>query len=531
MRVGPDLFLMLTLFLLAGMVLGGGLTIVGLRGGRLGDDPVCNNCGFNLSGKPRGVICCAECGSDLGEFNAVGYGELRRHLGRLTFGLVLLCVCVVSAGLDCLHINLHHAPTVWVIYRLGAMDNELRSAAFAELKSRISSNALDAGDWNNVAEAAISYTSKSSSNWDPNWASVMKKARTDHHITDEIWTRYLGNVAERACGLWASGESPAFGEIYDRTVDRMLGPEDVHVIAERALLLQGDLTRIWQPRWGDWLENRRNAGKISFEQWLRYLNQSWKGAFSIALRQQVRRGDPLPFSLDYRPTRTGLHTNLCIHVSDIQLSWKNAAKPIAANIGEHEFITRWNFDCKTQSCLPAGSFPAGIGDGLQNIHINAQVQVGPDVGTGIEALAAGQIDVPGAFTLLPSTQSSVRTAALPPWGENVSSCITMPAIEITHDHQPRITGTVTVTRRPVGIAFDVLVRAGNRQMKLGSFAYPAVRDFDRDPHSFWTSADWFGDVPKKVDVILQSNPVAATYFIGTSEAWDGQIVFRDVPVR
>jgi hypothetical protein len=45
----------------------GGISLVarGLRGRRIDDHPLCERCGFDLTGKPQGSDICSECGAEL----------------------------------------------------------------------------------------------------------------------------------------------------------------------------------------------------------------------------------------------------------------------------------------------------------------------------------------------------------------------------------------------------------------------------------------------------------------------------------
>ncbi|HYO10382.1 MAG TPA: hypothetical protein VER17_15540 [Tepidisphaeraceae bacterium] len=41
------------------------LLVLGMRGRRVDDHPVCRRCGFDLVGPPGGTATCSECGADL----------------------------------------------------------------------------------------------------------------------------------------------------------------------------------------------------------------------------------------------------------------------------------------------------------------------------------------------------------------------------------------------------------------------------------------------------------------------------------
>ncbi len=82
------IYLLPSLFTLAavGLIAGGALVAVGLRGRRVGDHPHCRRCGFDLHGLPVGFGRCPECGATvetagglIGSATQIGRRERRRR--------------------------------------------------------------------------------------------------------------------------------------------------------------------------------------------------------------------------------------------------------------------------------------------------------------------------------------------------------------------------------------------------------------------------------------------------------------------
>ncbi len=87
-----------------GLIAGGWLTVVGLRGRRVGDHPHCRRCGFDLHGLPAEGLICPECGARVG--GPVRLIGRRVHLGRrerrrrpLRWGLALGLPAMLGLGL------------------------------------------------------------------------------------------------------------------------------------------------------------------------------------------------------------------------------------------------------------------------------------------------------------------------------------------------------------------------------------------------------------------------------------------------
>lgn len=76
----------LLLGLLGSTALGAVLVVIGLRGRRINDHPICRFCGFDLEGVVPGGVTCPECGAGLKRERAVRIGQRRRRPVVITVG-------------------------------------------------------------------------------------------------------------------------------------------------------------------------------------------------------------------------------------------------------------------------------------------------------------------------------------------------------------------------------------------------------------------------------------------------------------
>lgn len=123
-----------TLALLYGL----GLVVRGVRGERIGDEPRCRRCGFDLSGS-EGSERCAECGTGLQSPHAIGHGLRRSRWRPAIVGALLVAFggagfLWIAAGRSWTAV----APTRWlaaVEYRWS--DPQRRMAISREIGGRI----------------------------------------------------------------------------------------------------------------------------------------------------------------------------------------------------------------------------------------------------------------------------------------------------------------------------------------------------------------------------------------------------------
>lgn len=105
-------------------VIGFGLLVRGVAGRRVGDEPRCGGCGFDLTGQPDAVLPgvrarCPECGAVLSHVGVV-HGVRRMRRGRAVVGAVMLVLASAvvvpgMAGFDAGGWWLRNKPAGWLI--------------------------------------------------------------------------------------------------------------------------------------------------------------------------------------------------------------------------------------------------------------------------------------------------------------------------------------------------------------------------------------------------------------------------------
>jgi hypothetical protein len=179
------------------IVAGIGLLGVGLRGRRVGSEPVCARCGYDLTGRAAGSEVCSECGTPLNE-RSIRIGRRRRRPVVAAMGLLLLLPAITVA----VFIGSGKAAEVdWQAYkplswlRMEARDKGTPAAraAFAEITRRMKDGALNQDQIDELVEEAMRHQLDRASEWDHRWGELVELARSQGKVTDERWTQYAGN--------------------------------------------------------------------------------------------------------------------------------------------------------------------------------------------------------------------------------------------------------------------------------------------------------------------------------------------------
>jgi len=166
------------------------LLIVGLRGRRIDDHPLCRRCGFDLIGLPRESSTCSECGASLATASAIRTGHRARRSGLIWFAAFLflpslgwLGVLVYGSAADLQWVK--YQPT-WYVLREAPND----PAALAELMDRLARRKLSAGQINAVVAKALQVQADRKNTWNRGWGDFVDLAQANGRVLDEHWLRY-----------------------------------------------------------------------------------------------------------------------------------------------------------------------------------------------------------------------------------------------------------------------------------------------------------------------------------------------------
>lgn len=181
-------FLMLVLAGIVALGLGGlTLLVLGLRGRRINDHPMCRKCRFDLSGvvpagtKTAGTSRCPECGTALDTPGAIRVGERAKRPIVIVVGVMLLLLSLGSGGY--LGFVAFSSPAMnpskpTTVLRLEArFGNAARAApALTELGARLSAGTLSDREISALVEEALEIQAHQGQFWLPEWGDLVMTA-------------------------------------------------------------------------------------------------------------------------------------------------------------------------------------------------------------------------------------------------------------------------------------------------------------------------------------------------------------------
>ncbi len=165
----------------------------GLRGRRVGTEPRCAKCGFDLTGLvERGTTTCPECGQKLDAPGAVMTGVRRRRRWALALAAALLVFSVGVALSASQRVN-------WIPYLPSRVLSEYtrwtgRDAALAELTTRLEAGTLGRGSVDGVVAAALAAQGDLNTAWNHRWGAFVETASLKKLLSSPDERKYLDQV-------------------------------------------------------------------------------------------------------------------------------------------------------------------------------------------------------------------------------------------------------------------------------------------------------------------------------------------------
>lgn len=185
----------------AGLIVGLIITIVALRGRRVGDHPHCRRCGFDLFGLPPNNAHCPECGANVTTPKSVRIGERRVRRRLLAFGILCTLACGVqtaNTAYDLVdRINwIRYKPFGWLLN--DAVDKALatdtayvKDVNIDELTDRYASERLSRDQADRVISATLDLQADYSKPWPVEWTRLLDDMLTNRELTELQLRRYI----------------------------------------------------------------------------------------------------------------------------------------------------------------------------------------------------------------------------------------------------------------------------------------------------------------------------------------------------
>lgn len=172
------------------------LLVLGLRGRRIDDHPVCRRCRFDLVGALPGAGVCPECGSDLGRRRAVRHGQRRRRRELIAAGAVALVLAPGAlvggyAAAWARWTPYRVLPTTWLVAMVDPDSPSTGAAALRELARRAERGALSPETSAKLVDLALERQERHDLPWSAAWGEPLGAAFAGGALSAEQVERYV----------------------------------------------------------------------------------------------------------------------------------------------------------------------------------------------------------------------------------------------------------------------------------------------------------------------------------------------------
>lgn len=350
------------------------------------------------------------------------------------------------------------------------------------------------------------------------------------------WNRHkpLWLLEREAAGANAAARDAAVTELARRLSAGLLPAAVEQSLEDRALALQADLKLPWVPAWGELLEQSGNAGRLSKEQWERYVAQSL--ALSLEARPKVRRGDPLPVRVKWGPTRVGKASFPLL----VTLEWDVAVGHARTGLLTQGRVAPRQFQVGpgpsgggvyAEGLCDLDHLLKGMSNGKHTVRVAARVDGKPNLRRQQTPISkATEVTLEAPWELVPPDQPTVHVTDDPSHREAVEAALKLYGMHYaTSPTAPaRLWGYVDSDAPPVPLCYEAHVRVGFSRLRCGEVMLSPLGQGGRSP--VLTEVPGPPLEARTVDLILTPSPQRAARTVDVTEIWGVPIVFRDVPV-
>ena len=184
--------------LLAMLLVGAALILLGRRGRKINNHPQCRWCGFDLDGVYPASVTCPECGAGLKRDGAVRIGVRKRIPALMAIGaaLVLMPIAPVGFGVYAAATGLdlnEYKPAGLLLFEARHARPAHSGPIARELLSRMQLGKLDTPTIRRAAEVALELQERDRPGWTEDWGDVFEQAQTAKAVDDDMLKQYRRN--------------------------------------------------------------------------------------------------------------------------------------------------------------------------------------------------------------------------------------------------------------------------------------------------------------------------------------------------
>ena len=214
---------MMYVILLSGVSLFGLLLLVlGVRGKRIDDHPLCRKCKYDLVGTAQLPTKCPECGSELSKNRATRIGNRKRKRVVLAIGLIIFTTSLTMTGLfgwaQAKNFDWYPFKPLWLLSN-EAMHTVPRSQVNKpqrEIHRRLADDKLSDRQIDGLVEKALKLQADQSIKWDLFWGDIIEDAWLKGKVSEDKFQKYLTTATSTGMYLYTRPKIKQGESVYIR---------------------------------------------------------------------------------------------------------------------------------------------------------------------------------------------------------------------------------------------------------------------------------------------------------------------------
>ncbi len=387
-------------------------------------------------------------------------------------------------------------------------------------------------------------------------ATVLAGGRVWPWVSGYNWDAYKPWWWLRATakGLDETRSRAALDELITRIKDEKLAADVVGSLVQSTLAIQADFEHPWLPQWGDVVAAARSKNLVSDDAWRTFARQAVVP--QLVIRPEIVQGDVVAakFLLHKRAPSEEvlvvrvrhLESRLGDQTYDLRSNTRSQLNlDCRSGAPSHSRFIEFDFSGRGRVAHAGSHGVADVEPGSYIFETSWQVEISEGtigmngVTTG-ETLCSETFETEAAVTVLPRGSETVEVVSDESLRAAVEASLHLYRVDAAPgprsagagvDSSSRTTttahGTVFMEVIPIDLAFDVLLRAGDREWPIGQIDSDMMHS--RSYPTFLGSAD--GLEGARVDVVLRPSRAAARRTTSITRIWGGEIVIEDVALE
>lgn len=560
-------------WLLTGLLLLAGLVtlLIGWRGRRVDDHPICRRCGFDLYGKPADSDTCSECGADVGHPKAIRLGRRKKRRGLIGAGIVLTVIGLAGVGVGGWaagqQINwTPWLPLKWIVADLDSAAYGTYDPAATEINRRLTTGSLSSSQVDWLIQTALAKQADRTVPWPQGWQetldNLIAKNLLDHNRLETYLTQAASPTLEVKPVL-RRGRSASYQ--FDGGWDRLTPATRISGLQRSTPMTLGEAVIARSPFDSETTDSNYGFGGYGLGTGLseKSVAQIPDGPHTLAItmRYELSMTDPVaagPFTIEYP---LSLPVTLAANDAVVDTFETDSSLRPTVHAAVRDARVEEDEEGKVAVSIRTDPTPLPLAMAVHLRQGEQEQRVGTlriDAGdnaqwyrvwTGKKPIFTdGKVDV----ILRPSQDAADNTRALDTyWGEEIAlegigvnaprqvvfnqDMTLRPAVEaslkldrltVTDTGSERLKFFIGARQPPVKLAYRVIARSGERE----TIAQSETRFRPGESMSYGLHMALPDPDAATVDIILQPDPEWEVNTHDLTPPWGGQVVFKDVPL-